>query len=93
MDEAAFKIQIRRHGTLTIPATFRRKYRLEEGDTLRMIDLGEGSFLLMPSSTQVSRIGKQIERALEQQGITLEELLSALDQEREQYYRTRYLSK
>ncbi len=83
-------IQIRKKGILTLPAEMREKYELGEGDTFTIIDLGDGSFLLTPRVSQVSRLGDRITEILEEEGIELEDLISALDEERENYYRDHY---
>ncbi len=83
-------LQIRKKGTLTLPSELRSKYGLGEGDILTLIDLGDGSFLLTPKISQVDRLGSRIAEKLSQEGVSLEELLSALDEEREEYYRENY---
>ena len=83
-------IQIRGKGSLTLPVALRRKYRLNEGDVYTLVDLGDGSFLLTPRLSQVERLGDQIARTMKEENVTLDELLSALDEERESYYRERY---
>lgn len=83
-------IQIRNKGTLTLPVELRRKYNLAEGDVLTLIDLGDGAFVLTPRQTQVDRLGDRVSEVLKQADITLEEMLFALDEERERYYQERY---
>lgn len=84
-------IQIRGKGTVTLPMELRRKYRLDEGDIITLIDLGDGSFLLTPRVTQVDRAGDRVAQAMVDAGVSEEEILAALDEEREQYYRQRYV--
>jgi bifunctional DNA-binding transcriptional regulator/antitoxin component of YhaV-PrlF toxin-antitoxin module len=83
----ATTIQIRRKGLITLPVELRRQYGLNEGDVFTLLDLGDGSFLLTPRVSQVSHLGDQVARLMEEEGVTLEEMLEALDQERENYYR------
>lgn len=83
-------IQLRGKGNLTIPIELRKKYGLNEGDVFTLIDLGDGSFLLTPQMTQVDRLGDRIAQAMAEQSLSLEEILTALDEERERYYRERY---
>ncbi len=84
-------IQIRSKGTLTLPIELRRKYGIDEGDVITLIDLGDGSFLLTPIVTQVDRLGDRVARAMKEAGVSEEELLAALDEERERYYQERYV--
>ena len=83
-------LQIRSKGSLTIPASMRKKYSLKEGDVVTLIDLGEGAFLLAPLATQVDRFGDRVAQILESEGVTVDEILETLDQERERYYQERY---
>jgi AbrB family looped-hinge helix DNA binding protein len=79
-------LQIRSKGTITLPASLRKKYKLEEGGTLTIIDLGEGIILLKPMVSQVNKLANQIAKKLKEENITLDDLLQALDEEREKYY-------
>lgn len=83
-------IQIRGKGAVTIPIDLRRKYGLDEGDIITLIDLGDGSFLLTPKVTKVDRLGDRVAQAMAKEGISLDEILTALDEERERYYQERY---
>ena len=83
-------VQIRGKGAVTIPNELRRKYGLDEGDIIILIDLGDGSFLLTPKVIKVDRLGDRVEQAMAKEGISLDEILTALDEERERYYQERY---
>lgn len=84
-------IQIRGKGTVTLPIELRRKYGIDEGDIITLIDLGDGSFLLTPIVTQVDRIGDRVASAILEAGVTEEDMIRALDEERERYYQERYV--
>jgi AbrB family looped-hinge helix DNA binding protein len=84
------RIKIRSKGTVTIPIQLRRKYGLVEGDVITLIDLGDGSLLFTPTLTRVDRLGDRIAQAMAEEGISLEEIMSTLDEERERYYQERY---
>jgi AbrB family looped-hinge helix DNA binding protein len=49
------KLQVRSKGSLTLPIEIRRKYGIDEGDVVSLIDLGDGSILLTSKTTQVDR--------------------------------------
>ena len=83
-------IQIRGKGTVTLPIELRRKYGLDEGDIITLIDLGDGSFVLTPIVTKVDRLGDRVAQAMAEEGISLDEILNTLDEERERYYQERY---
>jgi len=84
-------IQIRNKGTITLPINFRRKYNLNQGDVFTLIDLGDGSFILTPKITQVNLLGDRIAQAMTEGGVSIDEILDALDEERERYYKEHYV--
>ena len=86
-------LQIRGKGTITLPASLRKKYNLEEGEVLTVIDLGEGTILLKPMMSQVNKLSRQIEKRLKEENISLDDLLQALDEERKTYYKKQYAKK
>jgi predicted nucleotidyltransferase len=79
-------IQMRSKGSITVPIELRRKYGLEEGDVFSVIDLGDGSFVLAPRVTQVDRLGDQVAQVMKEEGASLDEALTVLEEERERYY-------
>jgi len=85
-------VQIRKKGSLTVPKEIRSKYGLNEGDIFTLIDLGDGAFMLTPRVSQVNRLGHQIAEIINEENISLEDLLNSLDDERQQYYKDHYAS-
>jgi bifunctional DNA-binding transcriptional regulator/antitoxin component of YhaV-PrlF toxin-antitoxin module len=83
-------IQMRKKGSLTLPVELRNKYDLDEGDVFALIDLGDGSFLITPRVSQVHRLGDRGSEILNEEGISVDDLLNTLDEEREAYYRDHY---
>ncbi len=78
-------LRIRRSGIITLPASLRKKYKLEEGQILTIIDLGEGTILLTPKVSQVDKLANQIAEELEDENVNLEDLLQTLNEVREAY--------
>ncbi len=78
-------LQIRRKGTVTLPASLRKKYKLEEGQILTLIDLGEGTILLAPMISQVDKLADQIAEGFEKENITFDDLLQVLHEIRQTY--------
>lgn len=79
-------IQVRQRGTVTLPADLREKYAIQPGDTFRLIDL-DGVFVLTPMVTMVPELAREIERARLEAGLSTEELLQGLREQRERYHR------
>lgn len=90
IDMSPITVQIRKKGSLTLPVELRNKYNIDEGDTLTLVDLGDGSFLLTPRVLQVNRLADRVAEKLYEANVSLDDLLTTLDDEREQYYREHY---
>ena len=73
------------NGTFTLPAEFLEKYRLEEGETFSIADLGNGSFLLSPRRSRIDELADQIRVELEARGESLESMLRTLREVRAEY--------
>jgi bifunctional DNA-binding transcriptional regulator/antitoxin component of YhaV-PrlF toxin-antitoxin module len=82
-------VQVRQRGTLTLPAELREKYGIRAGDTFRLVDLN-GVFVLTPMVPMVPELAREIEQVRLEAGLSVEELLSSLREERERYYRETY---
>ena len=87
---SAVNIQLRRKGILTLPVSLRRKYNLDENDVFTLEDLGNGSLLLIPQVSKVAHLGDRVAEVMAEEEVSLEDMLEALDQERENYYREQY---
>lgn len=83
------RVQIGKRGTVTLPARLRKRCGLDAGDLLTVLDLGS-VFVLSPEVSIVSKIAREIERLREEEGLSLEELLKGLDEERRRLYQERY---
>jgi bifunctional DNA-binding transcriptional regulator/antitoxin component of YhaV-PrlF toxin-antitoxin module len=87
---SAVNIQLRRKGILTLPVSLRRKYNLDENDVFTLEDLGNGSFLLIPKVSNIARLGDRVAEVMAEEEVSLEDMLEALDEERQNYYREHY---
>jgi len=84
-------VQIRDRGVMTLPADLRKKYGIQAGDSFRVVDL-DGIFVLTPMTPMVPELAREIEKARLEAGLSVEELLEGLRQQREQYYQETYES-
>jgi AbrB family looped-hinge helix DNA binding protein len=82
-------VQVRQRGTLTLPAELREKYGIQPGDTFRLVDL-DGVFVLTPMVPMIPELAREIEKARLEAGLSIEELLDTLREQRERYYRENY---
>ncbi|NKQ35808.1 MAG: AbrB/MazE/SpoVT family DNA-binding domain-containing protein [Chloroflexi bacterium] len=83
-------VQVRQRGTLTLPAELRQKYNIRTGDTFRLVDL-DGIFILTPMVPMVPELAREIEQMRLEAGLSTEELLVTLREEREKYYTEKYI--
>ena len=83
-------LQIRAKGTITLPASLRKKYGLEEGEFLTLIEMGDGTFMLTPKISKVNQLADNVARKLKEENVTLDDLLTTLDEERKIYYKEHY---
>ena len=78
-------IQIHKRGTVTIPVELREKYGIETGDILNLVDL-DGIFVLTPMVPMVAAQAKEIEQLRLEAGLSTDELLTTLREQRELYF-------
>ncbi|HED03689.1 MAG TPA: AbrB/MazE/SpoVT family DNA-binding domain-containing protein [Candidatus Fraserbacteria bacterium] len=89
MNPKAKTLTLRGRGTLTLPAELRKRYRLEEGEPLTLLDLG-GVFILAPKLTLVPKLVGELSRLREEAGLSVDELLEGQSEQRRKLYRERY---
>ena len=77
-------IQVRQRGTLTLPAALRDKYDIKQGDTFYLVDL-DGVLVLTPMVPLVPELAREIERLRTEAGLSTEELLDGLREQRQRY--------
>lgn len=76
-------------GQVTIPARIRKSLNIREGTLLGFLQIGE-VILLSPRRLVVPEAQREIARVMEEEGITLKELLEGLEEERFRYNREEY---
>ena len=79
-------IQMRTRGSLTVPADIRQRYGFDEGDVFTVIDLGDGTLVFSPQISLVPKLVAEIQAIREETGITVEEMLADLSEERRRRY-------
>ena len=82
-------IQVRNRGVITLPAELREKYGIENGDVFRLVDL-DGVFVLTPMVPLIPELAREIEQARLDAGISIEELLEGLREQRARYNQEKY---
>jgi bifunctional DNA-binding transcriptional regulator/antitoxin component of YhaV-PrlF toxin-antitoxin module len=82
-------LQVRQRGAFTLPASLRERYKIKPGDTFRIVDL-DGILVLTPMVPMVPELAREIERARIEAGVSLEEMLTALQGQRTRYVQEKY---
>jgi AbrB family looped-hinge helix DNA binding protein len=77
-------IQVRKRGTITLPAELREKYGIDTGDILRLVDL-DGIFVLTPMVPMVPDLAREIEKTRRETGLGIDELLEGIREQRARY--------
>ena len=80
-----FKVQVVRRGLITLPKELREQNRIDEGDTLTLIDLGEGVFVMSPRRSRVDEIANNLASEWRESSETLESMLKTLREVRAEY--------
>ena len=81
--------EIKSRGQLTIPKKIRAVTRLEEGQVVSIIPLGE-SALITPQKLELKEARREMRKILKASGLSAEGLLQGLEEERERLYQETY---
>ena len=76
-------IQMRKKGSLTLPIELRKRYRLDEGDPVTLVDLGEGIFL-SPKVSVLPKLVAELEELRIKEGLSIAELIDGVYKIRKQ---------
>ena len=82
-------VQVRQRGTLTLPNDLRKRYNIQPGDTFQLLDI-DGTIVLTPLAPIVPELAREIERARVEAGLSVEEMLTGLREQREKYTTENY---
>ncbi len=80
-----FQVQVMRRGGITLPKELRDLNNIEEGDTLTLIDLGDGVVVMSPRRSRVDEIADKLAKEWRSSGESLESMLSTLREVRAGY--------
>jgi AbrB family looped-hinge helix DNA binding protein len=81
--------QLKSRGQLTIPKKIREASNLEEGQVVAVIPVGD-SVIITPQRLELDEARRQIKKILKESGLTAEDLLAGLKEERATLYREHY---
>lgn len=77
-------VQVRKKGQFTIPANMREALGIEENEVLTVTLLENRGILIVPQKLKTNELLKKTAEMAKKRGITLEEMLTDLDEIRHQ---------
>jgi AbrB family looped-hinge helix DNA binding protein len=81
--------EIKSRGQLTIPKKIRAVSHLEEGQVVSIIPVGD-SVIITPRKLELDEARREIKKILKASGLTPEDLLTGLREERDRLYQEAY---
>ncbi len=78
-------VQMSQRGVFVLPKPLREAYHLKAGDNFTLLDIG-GVFILSRRHSEIDVLADRITETLVDKGETLESMINALREEREQYH-------
>ena len=77
-----YSVCLRNRGQITMPKAVRESLAIADGDILALLQIGD-LILLIPKQLRVPQLADKIATLMEQEGVSLADLLSSLAEERE----------
>lgn len=84
-------VRLRERGQITIPQSVRDKWAAEaiEPDVLNLVEIGDVVFLT-PKKLLLPELARQFSALMDEEGVSLADLLEGLAEERQAIYQERY---
>ena len=77
-------------GEVILPSEICEKYGFNDWIVMSVVDIGDGSLLLKPYESELTKNAEQMRKSLEKDGVTLDDLLQTLDEVRKKLFKERY---
>lgn len=84
-DAKPYSAEVKSRGQLTIPKRIREAGGLDEGQSVTIIPIGD-SLLVTPRTLKLEDVRLELRKMLRSSGLSLEDLLDGLDEERSRAY-------
>ncbi len=81
--------EIKSRGQLTIPKKIREISHFEEGQIVSIIPVGD-SVIITPKRLELDEARRQVRKILKGSGLSIEDILEGLKEERETFYEETY---
>lgn len=87
--QTAFSVRVRERGQITLPQSLRTSLAVDTGDTLNLVQIDD-IVILSPRQTMIPKLSQEFTALMEEQGVSLAELLQDLEEERKLIWQERY---
>lgn len=87
--QTAFEVRVRERGQITLPQPVRSSLAIDTGDILNLVQIDD-IVLLSPRQSMIPRLSQEFTALMEEEGLSLAELLQGLDEERKLIWQERY---
>ena len=81
-----YPIKIRQRGQVTLPQPVREQWEAQSGDVMTLVQFDEFA-ILAPRLLKTPSLAKQFSQLMDEEGVSLADLLEGLKDERENSYR------
>lgn len=81
MTVTTYPVKIRQRGQLTLPQSIREEWSTQEGDVMTFVQFGEFA-ILAPATLKTPTLARQFSQIMEEEGISLADLLDGMAEER-----------
>ncbi len=93
MEETKVAIaEIKARGQLTIPKKIREMSHIEEGNVVSILPIGD-SLIITPKRLELDEARRQFRKLVKASGLTIEELIEGLKEERTELFKETYGAK
>ena len=86
--QTAYMVRMRERGQITLPKPVRNSLALATGDTLNLVQIDDVVFL-SPRQTMIPRLSQEFTELMQEEGVTLAELLQGMEEERQLIWQER----
>ena len=84
--------EIKARGQLTIPKKIRELSHIEEGSVVSILPIGD-SLIITPKRLELDEARRQLRKLVKASGLTIEELIGGLKEERTELFKETYGAK
>lgn len=89
--QTTFSVRLRERGQITLPQPVRDSLAVDTGDTLNLVQIDD-ILLLSPRQALIPKLSQEFTALMQEEGVSLADLLQGLEEERKLIWQERYAS-